>query len=209
MLKEAEAKYREGKQRRWIYSVLGVMFLGLFAYFAAIAVYEIDHTIYDTKKIDTILRNYTSNFDVKDALTEELFIIAYSYNAGIPRFYTKTYASDPNLAQDYDLSMHEVARATSATPLYFDPLSRNIKNGKQNVEEILIDGSIIANNPSLYATSYAKHVLKKKNVRVVAFGFKPRTDSTEDLSVMNAIEWMERMDQILVDTEVQTSDYFT
>ena len=124
--------------------------------------------------------------------------------------YTKTYASDPNLAQDYDLSMHEVARATSATPLYFDPLSRNIKNGKQNVEEILIDGSIIANNPSLYATTYAKHVLKKKNVRVVAFGFKPRTeDSTEDLSVMNAIEWMERMDQILVDTEVQTSDYFT
>jgi hypothetical protein len=57
LVKEAETNYREGKQRRWIYSVFGAIFLSLFAYFAAIAVYEIDHTIYDTKKMDTILKN--------------------------------------------------------------------------------------------------------------------------------------------------------
>ena len=63
--------------------------------------------------------------------------------------------------------------ATSATPLFFDPYTRNIKKGRYRQTELLVDGGLIANNPSLYAAVYAKEILGKEKLRTVSIGFIP------------------------------------
>ncbi len=69
--------------------------------------------------------------------------------------------------------MNEIAMATSATPLFFDPFTRIVKKGRYRTTELLVDGGLIANNPSLYATVYVKEFLKHDNVRTVSIGFIP------------------------------------
>jgi patatin-like phospholipase/acyl hydrolase len=108
---------------------------------------------------------------LRDAIAEEVFIIAYSYNNGQPRFYTKRNAN--NFSADYDLDLNEVAQATSATPLFFDPYTRKVRKGRYIQTELLVDGGLIANNPSLYASVYAKEILGHENLRTVSLGFIP------------------------------------
>ncbi len=117
---------------------------------------------------------------MKDALTDDLFLIAYSYNSGIPRFYTKVGATDPKYEKDYDVKMDFAAAATSATPYYFDPVTRYAYNNKKRYEEVLIDGSILANNPSVYAFIYAKYYRELPKVRVISIGSKPKKQEFSD-----------------------------
>jgi patatin-like phospholipase/acyl hydrolase len=135
--------------------VIGVLILGPLTYLGAFTIYEIDHSVYDRKKVDNLLDMHFGEFGVRDAVPDDLFMISYSYNFGIPRFYTKHFAQ--NNEKDYDIRMDVAALASAATPFMFDPVTRKTFNNKKLDEELLIDGSVIANNPSLYALVYAKH----------------------------------------------------
>jgi hypothetical protein len=64
-------------------------------------------------------------------LTDDIFVTAYSYNFGVPRFFTKFYAEKREYSLDYDVSMEFAAAATSATPIIFDPVIRNTFNNKK------------------------------------------------------------------------------
>ena len=63
--------------------------------------------------------------------------------------------------------MYDATAATSASPLYFDPYSFVNPNG---TKELLVDGEIIANNPSLYAWIMAVEKHKHRNITVVSLG---------------------------------------
>lgn len=67
----------------------------------------------------------------------------------------------------YNIAMDVVAGATSAAPTYFDP--KLFKNGRGQ-QEVLVDGGIIANNPSMYAFFFASEFNKKENIRVISIG---------------------------------------
>jgi patatin-like phospholipase/acyl hydrolase len=124
--------------------------------------------------------------------------------------YTKRRAAI--IGGDYDLDMNEVAMATSATPLKFDPYIRTTKRGRYRINELLVDGSLIANNPSLYATVYAKEELKHTNLRTVSLGFIPQSVKQANgrfNTQMNAVKWLEQIEKIIVDSEVTSNDYFT
>jgi patatin-like phospholipase/acyl hydrolase len=71
------------------------------------------------------------NYNLKDILSDEVFLVSYSYNYGEPRFYTKSNAKDKNLKLDYDVSLDFAARASSASPYYFEPVFRSTLRGKQ------------------------------------------------------------------------------
>jgi hypothetical protein len=58
-------------------------------------VFYFDHAVYDRSELDQLLGINFGSYGVRDALTDDLFLIAYSYNNGIPRFYTKAVATDP------------------------------------------------------------------------------------------------------------------
>jgi len=63
--------------------------------------------------------------------------------------------------------MDVAAGATSAAPGYFDPRIYENGNGER---EVLVDGGIIANNPSMYAFIFASEFKKQKNIRVISIG---------------------------------------
>lgn len=184
--------------------------LGFLGYFGSFAIYELDHSFYDRQKFDHLLSKSFGEFGIRDALTEDLFLIAYSYNFGIPRFYTKYFAGQRELSLDYDVRMDFAAAATSATPLIFDPVTRITFNNKKRDQELIIDGNIIANNPSLYATVYARHHKKMSNITVVSLGFRPiLEDMSVNFTYMNPIEWVSRIDEIIFDAEVTSHDWLT
>jgi patatin-like phospholipase/acyl hydrolase len=81
--------------------------------------------------------------------------------------------------------------ATSATPIFFEPFTRVVKKGRYRTTELLVDGGLIANNPSLYATVYAKEFLKRENVRTVSIGFIPLPAFSESslYQEMSLIKW--------------------
>jgi patatin-like phospholipase/acyl hydrolase len=167
-----------------------MILFGLVAYGYCFALYYASYSQFDTIKYESVLTNSLSGLRLKDALTDEVFIISYSYNQGQPRFYTKLNAE--KYAPDYDLELNEIAMATSATPIFFEPFTRVVKKGRYRNTELLVDGGLIANNPSLYATVYVKEFLKRENVRVVSLGFIPKPAFSESslYQQMSAIKWV-------------------
>jgi uncharacterized protein len=65
------------------------------------------------------------------------------------------------------VTLDVAAGASSAAPGYFDP--RIYENG-YGVREVLVDGAIIANNPSMYAFIFASEFKKNKDIRVISLG---------------------------------------
>lgn len=131
LLLESEEKFLENKNRKWILPVFGFIFSGVLTYYVAYGLYNLENSIYDRIRFDGLLETQFGDFGVRDALTEDIFLISYSYNFGIPRFYTKNYAINPSKQMDYDVKMNFAAAATSATPFIFDPVTRYTFNNKQ------------------------------------------------------------------------------
>jgi patatin-like phospholipase/acyl hydrolase len=50
---------------------------------------------------------------------------------------------------------------------YFRPYTVNVNI---NENDTIVDGAIIAENPSFYSTIYAKEIINKKHVRVISVG---------------------------------------
>lgn len=209
-LKESLRNFHAQKKKIWIYVAVYGVFFGIIAVAASLALYYQSKAFFDREVLDNKLMGVMNNYNVKDALADEVFLVAYSYNYGEPRFYTKRNANDKAIKIDYDVSLEFAARATSASPLYFEPVFRNTLRGKQRQQELLIDGGIIASNPSMLATIYAKGELEKSSVRTVSIGFRPKKEPAEsNLQEMNAFEWLPRMEQILIDSESTSNHYFT
>lgn len=55
----------------------------------------------------------------------------------------------------------------------------------------------------------ANKELDDYKIRVVSLGFRPEADKVSNFTYMNAISWVERIDQIIFDAEVTTTDYFS
>lgn len=54
---------------------------------------------------------------VKEALTEELMIVAYDYNSQQPRYYSKWFSEDQ--PKVYDVLYSNATGGSSAAPFYF------------------------------------------------------------------------------------------
>jgi patatin-like phospholipase/acyl hydrolase len=92
----------------------------------------------------------------------------------------------------------DVVDATSAAPLYFPTI--NVKNctiDKKETDLWLIDGGIIANNPTMCAISEAKRYLKQigqeqRKIKVLSIGtgYKKKHISGKDTKDYGGIEWL-------------------
>ena len=104
-------------------------------------------------------------------------IVAYDYNSNSPRFYSDYfYDQQPGF---YDILARDAVGASAAAPTYFDPLEH--KNNF-SMEEMLIDGGVVANNPSLYAQLMSRYLLDHDDVLMISIGtgekpFKKITNS--------------------------------
>ena len=165
LLQEREGKYRESKQKKWIICVMGLILGGFLGYYIPITVYYLGNSNYNRAVIDGYLKQFFGHAKAHDILTDECLIVSYSYNAHEPRFYSKYEANrNPGI---YNVTLDIAAGGSSAAPGYFDP--KVFENGRGETE-VLVDGGIIANNPSMYAFIFASEMNKKENVRVVSIG---------------------------------------
>lgn len=101
-------------------------------------VYKATYSVYNRAPADKLFKEYFGDLSIKDALTKDVMIVAYSYNEQEPRFYSKFFAETNPLI--YDVSMELAVGASCSTPGYFYP-KRYINGNK--TEELLVDGSII------------------------------------------------------------------
>jgi hypothetical protein len=98
------------------------------------------------------------------------------------------------------------AGGSSAAPGYFDP--KVFENGKGETE-VLVDGGIIANNPSMYAFIFASEMNKKKNIRVVSIGTGQVKQPKIDPNNVSILTWVSNLGDLIVDVEVTAHAYFT
>ena len=80
---------------------------------------------YNRAKLELLMKDKLGDAGIKDALTDELLVVAYDYNSQEPRFYSKYYAElDHHI---YDVTLDIATGASSAAPTYFKP--KEIING--------------------------------------------------------------------------------
>jgi predicted acylesterase/phospholipase RssA len=99
---------------------------------------------YPAAPIERILAQRFGGTMLSQALTE-VVIPSYDLSAPGPYFFKREYAA--NEAEDWDVRMALVARATSAAPTYFDPAVLPSAQGRG--DHALVDGGTFANNPTL------------------------------------------------------------
>ena len=105
----------------------------------------------------------TNNWN--DIITNDLFIVSYSYNERKPRFYSKWFIkNDPGI---YSVDIPTAVASSSSAPFYFQP--NTYRNGF-NITETLIDGGLIANDPAYYAYEAQKNLKGCNKIRVVSIG---------------------------------------
>ncbi len=118
---------------------------------------------YPANGVDTTLKRYFGDVRLKDAL-KPVVVPSYDIEKQTPIFFKSERA---RAAADSDFPMYEVARATSAAPTYFPP--EKIDTADPVEYYALIDGGVIANNPSMCA--YAEAIkMGHPDVLIVSIG---------------------------------------
>jgi patatin-like phospholipase/acyl hydrolase len=156
--------YESNKKFKWVFAVIGALIGFPLGYFGSDLVYKATHSLNTRQGIEMICSELFGDVPITAALTE-IFIVSFDYSYGNPIFFTKYYAENPlvkGLPEIYSTTLSNAAEASAAAPIYFAPKVLN--------DHILIDGGVIANNPSLYAYEFANRVLGKKKVRIIAIG---------------------------------------
>jgi patatin-like phospholipase/acyl hydrolase len=100
--------------------------------------------------IDAVLADYFGDSRLADAATDVL-VTSYEIEHSFPFFFKSSHARQ---WPDYDFPARQVARATSAAPTYFEPMT--LPAGTNADYYTLIDGGVFANNPAACALVEAK-----------------------------------------------------
>lgn len=101
---------------------------------------------YDQSSLEELLEGIFGNMRMDEAVRPVL-VTSYDCLSGKP-YILSSYA-------DELFYMRDAARATSAAPTYFSPLTIS-PIGEESTSYCLIDGGVVANNPSLIAYIHAK-----------------------------------------------------
>lgn len=142
-------------------------------------------------------------YGVEDAMTDDVCIVAYDYNSQSPRLYSKYFAE--KVPGVYRVKMSEATAGSSAAPAYFAPNSYLDMYG---IEQLVIDGGIIANNPSLFANLMARDLLGKKNIRIISFstGTNKNHEAFEK-SEITKLDLLGLTSELMMEIEIFNTNY--
>ena len=145
-LQQAIHTYERNKPKQWVVLIFGTIVGLLIGAYVPSLVNMLLNSLYSRKQLDKIMKDLLGDYKISEALTDEIMITAYEYNSQQPRFYSKYFAKrNPDI---YDVAIGNATGASSAAPTYFDP--KVTVNGF-DMNELLIDGGIICNDPAMYA----------------------------------------------------------
>ncbi len=134
---------------------------------------QLFNTPYQLKTMTDMGENRFKKYQMKDAVAD-IFVLTFDTETNMPVPFT-SYDSNYN-----DAKMSMVAAATSVAPFYFSPITYYDKAIQK--KRTLIDGGLVAKNPSVFAYEEAKKRNKDKDVLLISLGagYQEKTDYTYD-----------------------------
>ena len=90
---------------------------------------------------------------MKDLVVDEALIVSLDFNSRKPKMFSKYF--DEIQPGFYSETVAEAIAASASAPMVFQPLQLTTKVGQ--LVQYLIDGGVVANNPSIYAYIVARY----------------------------------------------------
>jgi len=114
---------------------------------------------FDHEPLERMIKKRVGNARLKDT-TVELLLTSYDLHSSRPYFFKRWRAQQ--YPEDRDHPLWEAVRSTAAAPTVFEPhnLVGRDGTGKEIYNRCLIDGGLIANNPSMCAWAEAQKMLQ-------------------------------------------------
>lgn len=132
-----------------------------------------------------------------------LLVTAYDIDNGKVKIFKDRAARQSSIN---DIELWKVSAATSAAPTYFPPF--------RNGEELLVDGGVYINNPTLAAVSevikhadYYGTAPSLDNLNVLSLGTGDYVHKIEKRAIWGKIQWISQIIQIMMQGQVQASVY--
>ena len=162
--------------------------------------------IYDASELEEALDDYLGEVKLSQLL-KPCLITAYDIKRRRTHFFTQHDARDNN---SHDYLVKDVARATSAAPVFFE--AARIKS-LSKVPYPLIDGGVFANNPTLCAYAELRHKFPQKptakDMAILSIGTGDLEKPYDYKSVKNwgAVEWIKPLLDIMMSGVSETVHY--
>lgn len=149
---------------------------------------------YDDGALNRALSTYLEDHRLA-AADPKLLVTAYDLESRTPKFF-KSWR-----AEDADVPLHAVARATAAAPTYFEPLKLG--------DAALIDGGVFATDPAMCAYAEAERLAPEEEHVVVSLGTGELTKRIryEDARDWGLLHWVRPVIDIVFDGVSDTVDY--
>ena len=157
---------------------------------------------YDDSGLNRALATYLGETRLREALCDVL-ITAYDIEGRFAFFFRSSRARTDD---EYDFSMAEAARATSAAPSYFEPVEVTDAAGARTYP--LVDGGVFAVNPAMCA--YAEVVGSGADISVIAAlgtGAQTKAFEFDDVKGWGQLEWARPVLDIVFDGVADTVDF--
>lgn len=122
---------------------------------------QLFNTPYRISTMTDMTDNRFKDYQMKDS-TNNIFVLTFDTETNQPVCFT-SYDSSYN-----DAPMSMVAAATSVAPFYFSPITYFDKSFNKN--RTLIDGGLVAKNPSVFAYQEAKKLFPDKKINLLSLG---------------------------------------
>ena len=157
---------------------------------------------YDDAGLNAALETYLGDVRLKEVLAD-VMLTAYDIHDRFAFFFRSARARADD---EYDFSLTEAARATSAAPTYFEPVEVTDAAGARTYP--LVDGGIYAVNPSMCA--YAEVAAEGHELEVLASlgtGAQTKPYEFEDVKGWGAVEWARPLIDMVFDGVADTIDF--
>ncbi|MDD3732063.1 MAG: patatin-like phospholipase family protein [candidate division Zixibacteria bacterium] len=159
---------------------------------------------YPTEGIESVLQEFFGDLRLKDAVAD-ILVTSFEIEQQRPFIFKSHKArKDPQ----YDFLMHQVARATSAAPTYFEPC-------KVEVNDILgyralVDGLVFASNPAMCAYIEVKKMYPKADKFLIVSlgtGEPQQRRIYDEIRRWGALQWLQPLIDIILYGSSVTVDY--
>jgi hypothetical protein len=159
--------------------------------------------------LKTHINNFVpENFNVSDALTNEVLFPTWNINQKIPVFFSKmTQKTYGDTNQMYDVSMNDMVWASAANPNFFTSAKLNWE-GQDSDGNLFFGGNTVADCPALFAQYISSNFNKipAEKIRMVAVGNK-QYSSDKITDKVSVLDWVNRLYQLTGPVKKFTQNY--
>ncbi|WP_029009832.1 patatin-like phospholipase family protein [Azospirillum halopraeferens] len=196
----------------------GIKYIGIYNtvkahYNTLIAMYEqLRKPIYEGRQIEAVLKAVLSETMLSQVERCHLLVTAYDMLSRDPYLFKSWSARAQGDNAKPDFALWQVARSTSAAPVYFPPAAIDSIPSLAVVKPqsfAMVDGGVFANNPGMCALAAAQRMYPGARYRMVSVGTgqMAETRNFDRDADWGALPWAGHLLNVLMDGVTDTVDY--